>query len=215
MSRKSYNEGCLGAHALDLIGDRWAILVLRELMLGPKRFGVVRAGLPGIATNILTQRLEGLEAAGLLIHRIAPPPVSAPVYELTEAGRGTRAVMNALCRWGVAQPGHDPRLFISPSALMISMGALVRPAIDHRTYTVGFALGDELFQAQMGDGGFDPAPVPHLQADLEFRGAANAVAPVIYGPLPLVQATGAFGVAFHGDPGLGQAFVDRFSLRAP
>lgn len=76
MARKGYNEGCLAAHALDLIGDRWALLVLRELMLGPKRFGALQAGLPGIATNVLTQRLADLERTGLLTRRTLPPPAS-------------------------------------------------------------------------------------------------------------------------------------------
>jgi Predicted transcriptional regulators len=85
-SRRRYDDACGMAHALDLIGERWALLVMRELMLGPKRFRDIRADLPGISANTLTQRLEGLEEAGLVTRRLLPPPASAQVYELTEWG---------------------------------------------------------------------------------------------------------------------------------
>ena len=85
-NRKTYGEGCIAAHALDLIGDRWALLVVRELMLGPKRFGALRAGLPGVATNILTRRLEDLERVGIVRRRSLPAPASAPAYELAASG---------------------------------------------------------------------------------------------------------------------------------
>ncbi len=82
-SRRSYEDACGAAHALDLVGERWALLVMRELMLGPKRFSDLRADLPGISANVLTQRLEGLDAAGVLVRRKLPPPASVQVYELT------------------------------------------------------------------------------------------------------------------------------------
>src|SRR3712207_1349192 len=80
-SRRRYDDACGTAHALDLIGERWALLVLRELMLGPKRFSDIRADLPGISANVLTQRLEGLEASGLLVRKKLPPPANTQVYE--------------------------------------------------------------------------------------------------------------------------------------
>ena len=77
-SRRRYDDACGTAHALDLIGERWALLVMRELMLGPKRFSDIRADLPGISANVLTQRLEGLEASGLVVRRRLPPPAVDP-----------------------------------------------------------------------------------------------------------------------------------------
>ena len=112
---RTYGEGCVAAHALDLIGDRWALLIVRELMLGPKRFGAIRAGVPGIATNMLAQRLVDMEAAGLLMQEVLPPPASILAYRLTAAGEGLWPVIAALCQWGARQPGHDPRRFISPT----------------------------------------------------------------------------------------------------
>ena len=88
--RSIYDEGCIAAHALDLLGDRWALLVTRELMLGPKRFALIRSGLPGISASVLTRRLEGLEAAGL-VHRLTlPDPAGVQVYGLTALGGGAK-----------------------------------------------------------------------------------------------------------------------------
>jgi DNA-binding HxlR family transcriptional regulator len=212
MRRKGYNEGCLAAHALDLIGDRWALLVLRELMLGPKRFGALKAGLPGIATNVLTQRLDGLEAAGLLHKTTLPPPANVPVYALTEAGLETREVIDALCRWGVRRPGHDPRKFISPAALMLSMRVMYRPA-GAPDITTGFALGNERFTAHAGAEGFDVRTGASPDEGLCFSGDANRMAAVVYGATPLAQMLTAGAVSLRGAVALGQVLVDRFALR--
>lgn len=210
MARKGYNEGCLAAHALDLIGDRWAILVLRELMLGPKRFGLLRAGLPGIATNVLSQRLTGLESAGLLQRRLLPPPAAVAVYDLTEAGLATRPVIDALCRWGVRQPGHDPRKFISPTALMLSMAVMARPSA--RPRAADFVIGAESFACTLGPEGFAARPCPDPAAALRFSGTGNALAAAVYGPLPLAAQVAAGAVQVTGDPEAAQAFLDHFSL---
>src|SRR5918998_1024633 len=95
---RSYHDACGAAHALDLVGERWALLVMRELMLGPKRFSDLRGGLPGISANVLTQRLEGLEAAGVLTRRKLPPPASVQVYELTPWGYESEPIFQALGR---------------------------------------------------------------------------------------------------------------------
>lgn len=200
---RRYQEGCLAAHALDLIGDRWALLVLRELMLGPRRFGALRAGLPGISANVLTQRLAGLEAAGLLRREDG-------AYGLTAAGAATWPVIRALCQWGARQPGHDPLLFISPTALMLSMRAICARdrAGPHR---VQMRAGGEGFQIETAPGAFRVWRGEGA-ADLVFSGGTNALAAAIYGPRPLAEtAQGLIG--FEGDPGQGQAFLDLFSLR--
>ena len=211
MARNGYNEGCLAAHALDLIGDRWAILVLRELMLGPKRFGTLKAGLPGIATNVLSQRLTDLEGAGLLQRRTLPPPAGFAVYALTEAGLDARGVIDALCRWGVAQPGHDPRKFISPTGLMLSMAVMARPSTLHRT--ADFVIGSENFATSLGPDGFTARPCPEPATALRFTGTGNTLAAAAYGPLPLSAHVAAGAVQVAGDPDRAQAFLDHFSLR--
>ena len=107
-SRRRYDDACGTAHALDLVGERWALLVMRELMLGPKRFSDIRADLPGISANMLTQRLEGLEAAGVLVRRRLPPPASAQVYELTPWGYEAEPIFQVLGRWAARSPEPRP-----------------------------------------------------------------------------------------------------------
>src|SRR4051794_30434694 len=110
ITKRRYEDACGAAHALDLVGERWALLVMRELMLGPKRFGDIKGGLPGISANVLTQRLEGLEAAGVLVRRKLPPPASTRVYELTPWGYEAEPIFQTLGRWAARSPTHDPSL---------------------------------------------------------------------------------------------------------
>src|SRR5438552_12676360 len=106
--RRTYGDSCGIAKALDLVGERWALLVVRELVLGPKRFTDLRAGLPGIATNVLTQRLQELERDGIITRRTLPPPAASSVYELTEYGRDLVPIMLDLGRWGSRTLGTRP-----------------------------------------------------------------------------------------------------------
>src|SRR5215204_5234320 len=95
---RRYDDACAAAHGMDLIGDRWAMPVIRELLLGPRRFSDLKTGLNGISANVLTQRLEGLEAAGVIVRRRLPPPASVQVYELTAWGYEAAPVFQALGR---------------------------------------------------------------------------------------------------------------------
>src|SRR5207248_7286064 len=97
---RTYGDGCAIARALDLVGERWALLVVRELLLGPKRFTDLRSGLPNASPNVLSERLRELEEAGVLRRRKLPPPAAAWVYELTAWGRDLEPVVTALGRWG-------------------------------------------------------------------------------------------------------------------
>jgi len=210
-ARRSYEEGCLAAHALDLIGDRWALLVVRELMLGPRRFGALREGLPGISANVLTQRLAELEAAGLLTREMMPDPARVQLYRLTPAGEGLWPVLRALCQWGVRQPGHDPRQFISPTALMLSMRALCARA-EAGAFRVAMTIGEDAFAIRTAPGRFR-VERGLTEAPLTFRAAnANLMAAAVYGPQPLEVAARGL-IAFDGDIAQGQAFLNLFSLR--
>lgn len=210
-SGRSYDEGCIAAHALDLAGDRWSLLIARELMLGPRRFGALRRGLPGISANILTRRLDGMAAHGLIRREMLPPPAELAVYALTPAGQGLWPVLRALCRWGAARPGHDPRRFISPAALMLSMAAMWRPdpGLD---LCAGFGLGGEEFRVTLAGGRYHVARAT-AEGDLRLAaGSANRMAAVVYGPLPLAGSLAAGGLEFTGDPALGQRLLDGFRL---
>ena len=104
----SYNEACGIAHALDLVGERWALLVVRELVLGAKRYSDLRADLPGISTNVLSHRLDELEDRGVVRRRRLPPPAASWVYELTEWGQELEPIIRQLGSWAAGAPGHHP-----------------------------------------------------------------------------------------------------------
>ncbi len=213
--RSVYEEGCIAAHALDLLGDRWAILVIRELIFGPKRFQLIRAGLPGISASVLTQRLEGLEAGGVLTRIALPDPADVHVYELTRLGQAARPVIDALCHFGARLPGHDPAKYVSPSALMLSMAAMIdRKAAREEAISAGFDLGRESFRGALVRGQWRPERGP-AEGDLVFEGSPNALARVIYGKAPFCHWMGSDLVTVRGDPEVGQRFVDLFRLAGP
>lgn len=100
MTQRSYNLYCPLTHALDLVGERWSLLIIRNLFTGPKRFSDLLRGLPGIGTSVLTTRLKTLEESGIIQSRFLPPPAASSVYELTDYGRGLKPAMDALFLWG-------------------------------------------------------------------------------------------------------------------
>src|SRR5262250_1013315 len=122
MTDRSYSQFCGVAHALDLVGERWALLVVRELLGGPRRFTDLAKGLPGIRTNILTSRLKELERAGVVQRRTLPPPAASNVYELTEYGRELEPIVLSLGRWGAKTLGPpDPGWSFRPGGLSLML----------------------------------------------------------------------------------------------
>lgn len=212
-SRRRYDDACGTAHALDLIGERWALLVLRELMLGPKRFRDIRADLPGISANVLTQRLEGLEAAGLVVRRRLPPPVSAQVYELTPWGYEAEPIIQTMGRWATRSPAHDPTMPLSATSLMLSFRTMGDPErMRGLAARIGFRIGEETFLLRLADGRMAVDRGPVEGADLVFTGPAPAIAGAIYGGVPLeaLEAEGALGL--EGDRALAERFTTLFPL---
>jgi DNA-binding HxlR family transcriptional regulator len=212
-SRRRYDDACGTAHALDLIGERWALLVLRELMLGPKRFSDIRADLPGISANTLTQRLEGLEASGLVVRKRLPPPASAQVYELTQWGYEAEPIVQVMGRWATRSPGHDPTMPLSATSLMLSFRTMGDPkrmqGIEAR---IGFRIGAETFLVELADGRMTAERGPAEGADLVFTGPAPVIAGAVYGGVP-IEALEAEGVLkVEGDRKLAAKFVTLFPL---
>jgi DNA-binding HxlR family transcriptional regulator len=123
----SYNDGCAAAHALDLIGERWTLIVVRELLLGPKRFSDIHRDVIGIGPAVLTQRLHELESGGIVHRRRLPGPGRIDVYELTEWGYGLESVNTALSLWAVASPALPRDADMSPDTVVLAMRAHARP----------------------------------------------------------------------------------------
>ncbi len=211
--RRHYEDACAAAHALDLVGERWALLVMRELMLGPKRFSDLRESLPGISANTLTQRLEGLEAAGILVRNRLPPPAATQVYELTEWGYESEPIFQALGRWAARSPLHDPTLPFSAVSLFLSLRTMLDPErandLDAR---IGFHLGDESFLAHLTGGRIEITRAEVRDADVIFTGTPPVLAGAIYGGQPLAVLESAGVLKVEGNRALAERFVGLFPL---
>jgi len=207
--RPRYDEGCLAAHALNLMGDRWALLVVRELMFAPKRFQMIRAGLPGITASVLTGRLAQMREAGLLTH-----DTRLGIYVLTDSGRGLLPVLEGLCRWALTVPGHDPNRFISPSALMISMGVNRIEDTDGEPTcsAAGFDFGKEAFEMHLRDGRTATRQVSRPVTPFTLAGTGNALARAVYGSETVASLVRENVIELRGDEAAAQRFVARFSL---
>lgn len=206
--RLRYDEGCLAAHALNLVGDRWALLVVRELMFAPKRFQMIRAGLPGITASVLTGRLAQLAQAGVVDH-----DARLGIYTLTDAGRGLLPVLEALCRWALTVPGHDPTRFISPSALMISMRVnLVADRANGRDLAAGFDFGSEAFEVRVRNGELCTRAVARPEAPCVLSGTGNTLAAAVYGAMPLARLVATDVVGVSGDVAAAEEFLALFRL---
>jgi DNA-binding HxlR family transcriptional regulator len=142
-TKRSYGDSCAIARALDVVGERWALLVVRELLLGPQRFSDVRRALPGASSNLVTDRLRELEGHGVLARRKLPPPAASTVYELTEWGRELEPIVLALGAWGASVPLPRPTTLGATSVLLFLRGsarprgaACYRVELDARVWTV-------------------------------------------------------------------------------
>ena len=127
-AKRTYGDQCGIARALDLVGERWALLVVRELLLGPKRFTDLRRGLPNLSPDVLSQRLRDLERAGVLGRRTLEPPSAARVYELTERGRALEGVLLELGRWGTEAPFPPEGAVFGPDAFILALRTVFDPA---------------------------------------------------------------------------------------
>ena len=188
---------------------------MRELMLGPKRFSDLRADLPGISANVLTQRLEGLEAAGVLVRRKLPPPASAQVYELTPWGYESEPIFQTLGRWAARSPQHDPTLPLSAVSLFLSFRTMLDAERARGLVArIGFRIGAETFLARLARGRIEIERGPLENVDVVFAGAASAIAAAVYGGQPLTALEGAGLLAVEGDRALAERFVTLFPLPA-
>jgi DNA-binding HxlR family transcriptional regulator len=147
--RRRYADPCGIARALDVVGERWALLVIRELMLGPRRFGQLREGLPDTSPNVLAQRLRELEQDGIVRRYTLEPPASLAVYELTDRGLALEPVLLELGRWGSGTARATGRE-LSPVSMMLALKTMFDPATDARV-TYGLQVGDEQFRIAIAD----------------------------------------------------------------
>lgn len=210
---RRYHDACGAAHGLDLIGERWALLVIRELMMGPRRFSDLRKDLCGLSANVLTQRLEGLEASGIVQRRKLPPPASVQVYELTDWGYEIKPVFMVLGRWAARSPQHDPTLPISAVSIMQSFETMFDPArAGDVAMTLGFVLGEDRMVVSVAEGQIEARRGEPEEADVVVRAAPPVVAAAVYGKVPLAALEGEGAITIEGDRDVFARFIDFFHL---
>lgn len=199
---------------MELIGERWSLMIVRELIFGPRRFSDLRATLTGISAKVLTERLASLEEAGVLRREKLPPPASVQVYGLTEWGYAGEPVIQELGRWAAMHPGHDPTLPLSPVSLMLSMRTMFNPAkAAGMCARIGFAVAGEEFLAAMANG-FLPIKRGHAsQGQAVFRApSAVPVAALLYGKVPPEALEAEAGLVIEGDRDVAFQYASIFAL---
>lgn len=214
--KRTYDQGCAAAHALDLIGERWALLVVRELMLGPKRFADLRSGLPGISPNVLSQRLQGLTAIGVARQRTLPPPAASQVYELTPWGEALEPVLMALGRWGVQAANMPFTAPTSSASLLMAFRTMFDPAkAGDMTGTIGLELGPEAFSLQLQAGELSTRYGAAENPDATITSDTELLKAVAFGGMPLEAAVATRGLLLRGDAALSKTFLRSFTLPEP
>ena len=215
-TRRTYDDGCAAAHALDLVGERWALLVVRELLLGPKRFTDLRAGLPNASPNVLAQRLRGLEAAGVVRRRKLPPPAASRIYELTEWGQDLELVIISLGRWGVRSPTKPTDAELGIDSLVLSFRTMFDPE-QAEGLEAGFEirLNEDSFRAEVAGGRLEIERGLAGDAEVTIETDAGTLAALVYGDLGLDDALRSGDIGIEGDRELVERFIALFPLPEP
>ena len=215
--KRTYGDACGVARALDAVGDRWALMVVRELLLGPKRFGGIREGLPGLSADVLTQRLRGLEEVGVVRQRILPPPASAKVYELTPAGYALEPAVVALGRWGGANAAPPVEgVGMSFDSHILSLRTLFCPAL-----AAGFEARIQLrldggdFRAAIAGGEAEIVAGEDPHADASIHASAEHLFEVVRGLRSAADAERARVMRIEGDRELAERFFGLFPIPEP
>jgi DNA-binding HxlR family transcriptional regulator len=186
--RRTYGDRCGVARALDVVGERWALLVVRELLLGPKRFTDLREGLPNVGPDILAQRLRELEQAALVRRRKLAPPAASHVYELTDRGQELEPVVLALGRWGsgLPYPPGDPAL--GADATMIALKTMFDPvAADGLDARYELRLGEHRYRAAVAGGKLELARGTDDDADATIEADPGTLAAVLWHGSPVAD----------------------------
>ena len=214
--RRTYADACAAAHALDLVGERWALLVVRELVLGPKRFTDLRAGLPHVSPNVLAQRLRELEAAGVVRRRKLPPPAASRVYELTPWGEELEPVIIRLGRWGARSPLRPRDAGLGVDSLVLSLRTMFDPvAAEGLEASYELRLGEDTFRAEVSGGSFEIERGIAERPDAVIEGDPAALAALVYEARGLEEALRSGDVRIEGDRSKVERFLTLFPLPEP
>jgi DNA-binding HxlR family transcriptional regulator/putative sterol carrier protein len=215
-TKRSYGDACRFAYALDLVGERWALLVVRELLLGPKRFTDLRTGLPHASPNVLSERLRGLEEAGVVRRRRLPPPAGSWVYELTDWGSQLEPVVTQLGAWGAraSEPPADTKL--GTDSAVLALKSLFDPeAAAGVSARYELRLGEDRFHVDLVDGDIELHRGSLDEADARFDTDPETLLDLIAGERQLTEAQRSGEVRIEGDRRAAQRFLQLFAVPEP
>jgi DNA-binding HxlR family transcriptional regulator len=215
-TKRSYGEACRFAYALDLVGERWALLVVRELLLGPKRFTDLRAGLPHASPNMLSERLRELEQAGVVHRRKLPPPAASQVYELTEWGEQLEPVVTQLGAWGARSPVPPEHREIGATSIVLALRSLFdAEAAGDLDASYELRLGEEIFQVEIAAGKLElgrgevESPAAAIETD------PGTLAALLTNQLPLDKALESGAARIEGSRQATRSFLKLFPMPEP
>ena len=210
---RSYRQYCAVARALDLVGERWTLLIVRDLMTGPKRYSDLLAGLPGIGTNLLAARLRELGRTGIVGRRVLPPPAASTVYELTDVGQELEPVVMALGRWGRRFLGSSTEGdYLSANAYLVAMRAAFRPdAAAGLIETFELRVGEQVFEVRIADGACTTRETQPTNADVVLTLDVATLGSLLHGQLEPEEARANGLVNVRGDSDGLQRFVELFA----
>ena len=198
-TRRSYGDACGIARALDVVGERWALLVVRELLLGPQRFSDLRRALPGASSNLVADRLRELEGCGVIRRRTLAPPAGSRVYELTEWGRELEPIVTGLGAWGARSPFPPDSEEIGADSIVLALRSLFDPeAAGKMVATYELRLGEDLFHVDVGDWEIALHRGAAGDADAAIETDPGTLAAILTGQLPLEEGLKSGTVAIEG-----------------
>jgi DNA-binding HxlR family transcriptional regulator len=211
---RTYGDGCSIARALDLVGERWALLVVRELLLGPKRYTDLRSGLPNASPNVLSERLRELERAGIVRRRKLPPPAGSRVYELTEWGLELEQIVISLGRWAARSPTppSDAPIVSADSVILALRGLFDASAARGLRAGYELRLGDDRFRIEVADDELEAARGDAQQADATIETDPGTLDAVLWKGRSLAEAQRSGRLTIEGDKAAVERFVRLFPM---
>src|SRR5918992_1716540 len=209
---RTYGDGCAIARGLDLVGERWALLVVRELLLGPKRYTDLRRGLPNASPNVLSQRLAELERAKVVRRRKLPPPAAARVYELTDWGRELEETVMSLGRWAARSPTPPSDAPIrSADSIVLALRARFDPGAAHGLRArYELRLGEDRFRIAVADDQLEATRGSADQADATIDTDPDTLNAVLWNGRPLTEEQRSGRITIDGDKAAIERFVRLF-----
>jgi DNA-binding HxlR family transcriptional regulator/putative sterol carrier protein len=215
--KRSYGQYEGLARTLDVVGERWTLLLLRELLLGPRRYKDLLEGLPGIGTNLLAKRLKHLESEDVILRKMLPPPAASAVYELTARGRQLERALHALARWGVDSMEAPADMdVLRPGWGVLAMQSTFRPErAGGVRETYEFRIGDDVFHLSVNDGSLKAEQGPAAKPDLVISTDVETLMAIGARQLSPADAAASGRAEVVGDPDASRRCVEIFGLPEP